>query len=233
MQPEPRAILFDLDDTLYPLRSFVRSGFVACAEFLHRAMGLDPREVLLVLLAASDGPDRGRELQVCAEQFGLTDAIVGTLVDVIRHHDPTLRLPRASREVLAALRGRWRLGVVTNGLPDLQARKAKALGLPRLVDTIVYANALGDGRGKPQPEPFLEAARRLSVSPDRTLFVGDDLRCDMFGAGQVGMRTVQLERQHNGRSPKRIYVDTTISSLYELLRVAEPLVPTYRSSHVA
>jgi FMN phosphatase YigB (HAD superfamily) len=234
MQPEARAILFDLDDTLYPLRTFVGSGFVACAGYLDRAMGLDPRGVLSVLLAASDGPDRGRELQVCAEQFGLSHTIVGTLVEVIRQHDPVLRLPRASREALAALRGGWRLGVVTNGLPDLQARKADALGLPRLVDTIVYAHAVGDGRGKPQPEPFLEAARRLGVSPDRTLFVGDDVGCDMFGAGRVGMRTVQLVHRHSGRPPKRTYyADTTISSLCELPGVAEPLVPTNRSCHVA
>ena len=41
---------------------------------------------------------------------------------------PTLRLPASSAAALAAARARgWRLGVVTNGRPDVQARKAEAL----------------------------------------------------------------------------------------------------------
>jgi putative hydrolase of the HAD superfamily len=234
MQPEPRAVLFDLDDTLYPLRNFVRSGFAACAVYLDRVVGLDPREVLSVLLAASAGAERGGELRVCAMRYGLSTAMVHALVQVIREHSPLLTLPAASRAALAAMRPGWRLGVVTNGLPDRQARKVSALGLPPMVDTIVYANAVGDGRGKPQPEPFLEAARRLAISPERTLFVGDDLRCDVLGARLVGMRTVHFSPRPDGvvvgGSP---FADATISSLHALSAVAETLLPAYRVDDVA
>jgi putative hydrolase of the HAD superfamily len=235
MQPEPRAILFDLDDTLYPRRYFVRSGFVACAEYLDRELGLNPRVVLSMLLGASVGPDQGRELQVCAARFGLTTAVVTTLIEVIRQHAPSLILPQSSREALAALHVGWRLGVVSCGFPDLQERKACALGLPLVVDTIVYANALSDDdRGKPQTEPFIEAARRLRVIPERIVFVANHLRCDVSGAVQVGMRTVHVQGEHTGRAAERNFMaDVTISSLGELPMVVEPLVPEYRSADVA
>jgi putative hydrolase of the HAD superfamily len=231
MQPEPRAILFDLDDTLYPLSTFVHSGFAVCAGYLERVAGLDARKVFALLISASVGPNRGRELQLCAAGFGLSPEMVGTLLEVIRQHWPSLSLPRASREVLLRLRPSWRIGVVTNGLPARQARKSEALGLARLVDTIVYAQAVGDGRGKPHPEAFLEAARRLNVPPARTLFVGNDLRCDVLGAHRVGMRAIHFRP---GRGPVRAVrscaADATISSLDVLLSVAEPIVPAHWSS---
>jgi putative hydrolase of the HAD superfamily len=234
MQPEPRAVLFDLDDTLYPLRHFVRSGFVACAAHLEREMGLNPRNVLSILLGASIGPDRGRELQVCVARCGLTSAIVPALVEVIRQHPPQLSLPLASCEALAALRDGWLLGVVTNGPPDVQERKVRALGLPLVVDTIVFAAAVGDGRGKPQPEAFLEAAGRLGVIPERTVFVGNDLLCDVFGASRVGMRTVLVERPRGSRAPERLCnPDVTIASLCELAGLVESLVPQRWTADVA
>jgi FMN phosphatase YigB (HAD superfamily) len=97
-----------------------------------------------------------------------------------------------------------------------------------LVDTIVYANAFGNGRGKPQPAPFLEAARRLGVVPARTVFVGDDLRCDVYGARRAGMRAIHFAHGHEGqRRKRRQSADATISSLDALPRVAEPIVPMH------
>jgi putative hydrolase of the HAD superfamily len=234
VQPEPRAMLFDLDDTLYPLRSFVRSGFVACARYLDREMGFNPRETLTILQTASAGPERGRELQACTAHFGLPGTMVSVLIDVIRQHKPALRLPEASGDVLRSLRDGWRLGIVTNGLHEIQARKVGALALAPLLDTIVYANSIGDGRGKPEPEPFLEAVRRLGVTVERTVFVGNDLGCDVFGADRVGMRTVHLRRSLPTSGPTRVCTpDATIKSLRELRTIGDALVPVRWSANVA
>lgn len=42
---------------------------------------------------------------------------------------------------------------------------------------------------KPHPEPLLEAARRIGVSPADCLYVGDDIR-DIQAGRAAGMRTV-------------------------------------------
>lgn len=234
MQPDARAIVFDLDDTLYPLERFVRSGFAAVAAELQRGHGIDAKKAFRVLTSATRGGARGRELQVCAEHFRLPDAIVGDLVDVIRLHRPSIRLPRVSVDAIEQLRGRWRIGVLTNGLPDLQARKVDALGLRFLVDAVVYANALGDGRGKPAPEPFHEVARTLGVMPARTVFVGDDVRCDVFGAACAGMRTIHLKGSHD-MSPRvdACYADATAATIADVPALAEALVAEDWSVDVA
>src|SRR5689334_905802 len=98
---EPRAILFDLDDTLYPYRAFVRSGFRAVGKRLAEERGLPTRAVLKVLRRALVGGARGRELQALCERFSLPASIVPELADVIREHTPSLRLPKETVRVLS------------------------------------------------------------------------------------------------------------------------------------
>ncbi len=192
MPPESRAVVFDLDDTLYPYRRFTLSGFLAVARHLEDTCGLDARLALAALLGARRGPDRGREIQACLVQHDLGADRLSELVDLLRHHEPRLRLPRASVRALTALRrDGWRVGVLTNGQPTIQRRKVVALGLTPLVDVVVYATAHGRGLGKPDPEPFAEIARRLGAPARRTVFVGDDEHCDIGGAVRAGMHPVR------------------------------------------
>jgi len=234
MRHDARAVLFDLDDTLYPLRRFVASGFGAVAAHLEATRQLDADAVLNVLEQASADGFAGRELQACARRFALPGEVVPELVEVIRRHEPRLRLPRESLSALQALRPGWKLGVVTNGFPDIQARKAAALGLPALVDAIVYASEHGAGGGKPDREPFDEALRRLGVPADRAVFVGDDELCDVYGAGLLGMRTVFLAGPGpRGFRRRSCYADETVQSLIEVPDVAGRLVDVERPRHVA
>jgi putative hydrolase of the HAD superfamily len=188
MLPDRRAVIFDLDDTLYPYRRFVLSGFAAVAAYLARTHRFDRRRVLRLLARAAHTPERGRELQVCLEQLGLRATMLPPLLAVLRDHQPTMELPRPAVQTLVRLRAEgWRLGVLTNGVRPLQARKVAALGVLRHVDTVVYATEHGSGLGKPEPEPFFEVLRRLRVEPAHTVFVGDDETCDVMGASGAGL----------------------------------------------
>lgn len=191
--PEPRAIVFDLDDTLYPLRRFVLSGFAAVAAVVARELGVPPERVTRTLRRASRAA-RGRELQQLCRRFSLPASDVARLVEIVREHTPHIQLPRETVRVLAALRPRWRLGVLTNGLAAIQRRKVAALGLAGLVDAVVFAAECGDGRGKPARAAFLTVLDRLGTPADRTVFVGDDLDADIFGARRAGMRTIRVAR---------------------------------------
>ena len=190
--PEPRAILFDLDDTLYPYRAFLRSGFRAVARRLAADRGLPAASILRVLYRALVDGARGRELQVLCARYALPATLVPALADVVREHAPSLRLPRQTTRVLAELRRGWRVGIVTNGAPRIQRRKVEALGLAPLVDAVVFAGEHGDGRGKPAAAPFEAALARLGTTAAQTVFVGDDRRADVEGAAAVGMRAIHL-----------------------------------------
>jgi HAD superfamily hydrolase (TIGR01509 family) len=86
--------------------------------------------------------------------------------------------------LLARLRGRVRLGLLTNAAKGAGAR-LRARGVSSLFDDVV---ASGDvGVAKPDPEAFLLAARRLGVAP-RACAVVDDLERNVAGARAAGMR---------------------------------------------
>jgi putative hydrolase of the HAD superfamily len=229
---EPRAILFDLDDTLYPYRAFVRSGFRAVGTRLAEERGLPTRAVLKVLRRALVGGARGRELQALCERFSLPASIVPELAEVIREHTPSLRLPRETVSVLSSLRDSWRVGVVTNGTPRIQRRKVAALGLDRFVDTVVFATEHGDGRGKPDATPFQAALERLGTNAAQAVFVGDDRHADIDGAAAVGMRTIHLWTRDAACDCGSRAAGVHVNALAEVPATADRLVPLRTESHV-
>jgi putative hydrolase of the HAD superfamily len=229
MPPDHGAVLFDLDDTLYPRRRFVLSGFAAVAAHVERFWGI-PASASFAVLAGATRRAPGRELQALVAGFDLPPWLVPQLVEVIRAHPPRLRLPAASARVLGTLRTGWRLGIVTNGPPDVQARKVKALGLAALVDTVVYAQGVGRGVGKPDRAVFVEAARRVGVRPALAVFVGDDPVADIAGARHAGMSAVHVQR---GPAPRPVPLgaaaDAVVRTLDEVPSVAMALIDGRRA----
>ena len=217
------AIVFDLDDTLYPHARYVHSGFSAVARHLAQRFGLDANDVYAALRRASEIGFAGREFQrVCASYDGLDASIVPELVGVLRAHEPDLYVSHDVLDTLQALRrDGWRIAILTNGLPKAQAAKVRALGLSPLVDHVIYANDYAAG-GKPAPEPFLEALRRLRVAPHHAVMVGDDSVNDIEGARAVGMRTVLLSRREPPRADSG--ADIVVRNLTDLTRIAAHLV---------
>jgi putative hydrolase of the HAD superfamily len=123
---------------------------------------------------------------------GLDLSHVDALREIYRRHQPRLRLPRASRDALALARGSWRIAVLTNGLPAVQRSKVAALGLTSLVDEVVYAHEVGEG--KPDAAVFLAACRALDVPPGRSVMAGDDPWCDIDGARRAGLRAIRVRQ---------------------------------------
>ena len=196
-----RAVLFDLDDTLYPYRRFVVSGFAAVATELSDRYGLDARAAFRMLCRASRGPARGSEIQVVLAASQLPPTLAPALIHRLNQHTPRLRLPRASAAVLADLRrSGWSIGIITNGTPDIQRRKIDQLGLMHMVDAAVCAAEFGSGCGKPESAPFIELSRQLQVAPERTVVVGDSEECDVAGAIATGMHAILCTtwRRHGG-----------------------------------
>lgn len=188
------AVIFDLDDTLYPERRYALSGFAAVSREVSARYGIDPRDAFRALARALRDGRRHQGFQELCERYALDYAEVPRLVHVLRMHRPRLRLPRATADVLATVRRAQPTAVVTNGLPTVQVRKVAALGLEALVDCVVYASEHGTGLGKPDPAPFLAVCVRLGVHPRECVFVGNDPSTDIAGARAVGMKTIRIGR---------------------------------------
>jgi putative hydrolase of the HAD superfamily len=222
------ALIFDLDDTLYPERQFIRSGFHAVASEIERRHGVPTRAGLATLFRALRHGRRSQALQELAQEHHLPEAIVAEMVAIIRAHEPSLRLPAATTDVLIAARKRgWRLGVLTNGPPDVQARKAAALRLDSLVDAVVFAHDCGTRVGKPAREPFHTILARLGAPPASSIFVGDDPWCDIAGARGVGLRAILLCRRENrGTLAPECEPDLFVQSIEGVIAAVEHLCRT-------
>lgn len=201
--PPTHAVLFDLDDTLYAELTYVHSGFRAVAAYLSEAHGL-PADVLFDdMLDELTREGRGQIFdRVVARHDLRTPDLVPALVQIYREHPPCIAL---FPDVLPAL-GRLRrlgvkLGLITDGHWRVQERKVAALGLHNLMEVIIYTGQRGPDYWKPNPAPFLDAARALAITPAQAAYVGNDPAKDFGGANHVGMLTIHLLRREGDEAP--------------------------------
>lgn len=92
------------------------------------------------------------------------------------------------------------VGALTNAAVAYQTTKLERVGLADRVPVLVGVDTLGVG--KPAPEAFLEACRRLGTDPSRTAYVGDELDVDALGAVAAGLIGVWVDRP----GPRRVDV---------------------------
>lgn len=103
-----------------------------------------------------------------------------------------LRLYPEVLEVIRALKGRYQLGVISNGPSDLQRRKLKLFDLEKEFHPIVISGELGIA--KPRPEIFQHALAQVGLAPEEALYVGDSPVYDIPGAQGAGMWAAWVNR---------------------------------------
>jgi putative hydrolase of the HAD superfamily len=121
--------------------------------------------------------------------------------------------------VLDALKGKYKLLLLTNGSPDLQ--REKLAGVPELApyfDHIIISGEFGEG--KPAASIFRHALERLGIKPEHGIMVGDKLTTDILGANTIGMTSVWVNR-HSAVRNDDIIPSHEIVHLEELLLLLE------------
>jgi putative hydrolase of the HAD superfamily len=195
----PQAVLFDLDDTLFPEHEFVDGGFRAVAAFLAARTGRSAQDLTDRLWALHRRDGRGRLFDALVEALDEIAAIdeselVRACLLVYRGHHPDLELFPGALELIERLRRDGiRTGIVSDGNAYVQSRKLAGLhGLADAFDVVVLTDLLGSGFSKPSPVPFRVACRLLDVEPSATIYVGNDPRKDFAGARAAGLRTIRF-----------------------------------------
>lgn len=191
-----KAVIFDLDDTLYDHAHFVRSAYQDVAGTFARLTGLPP-EPFRERIWADFGVRTGRchtifrdalEASGCA-----AEDLEPALVRAYREHVPAnLACHPGVLAGLQALAHRLPLGLLTDGQPGLQRRKIAALGLAPWFDAILVGGDLGPAVYKPSPILYRTILDRLGVVPGEALVVGDDPRTDLAGAEAAGIPALRV-----------------------------------------
>jgi HAD superfamily hydrolase (TIGR01509 family) len=143
---------------------------------------------------------------------------------------PGVRAYDGTVEVLRTLRvAGLKTGLITNATMPMWMRdtELKATGLLELLDVRLTAGDVG--KFKPHPKPFQEALKRLHVSADEAVFVGDQVHDDVAGAQAAGMRAVWI-RHGADVSNGSCKPNATIASIRELLKTLDLWFPGWRET---
>jgi putative hydrolase of the HAD superfamily len=216
----PRAILFDLDDTLNDrqatLKIFVEHFL---QEFASKLEPISFDDLLLEYQRVDAGGYRPRDQvhAMLAESLPWLEPIKPlTLVTFWYGLFPKLSVPMPhARETLIALQSRGiKLGLVTNGKTRVQQQKLETLGLQEFFDPILISEHLGIK--KPDSRIFEIALEHWELEPAHVWMVGDHPVNDVLGARGAGLTGVWLKNA-NHVWPNTIERGLEIEALPELL----------------
>jgi HAD superfamily hydrolase (TIGR01549 family) len=174
-----KAIIFDLDDTLYPEIEYVKSGFNAIAEFF---CDKELSEKLWNLFVQ----DKNNVYQ----RYGFSKEECDKCVEIYRSHKPNIRLSNEIKEVLKSLKSKeYKLGIITDGRPKGQWNKIYALGLEKIIDKIIVTDELGGVEyRKPNPTAFKLIKEHFNLEYDEMLYIGDNPIKDFKAPQQLGIK---------------------------------------------
>jgi phosphoglycolate phosphatase/putative hydrolase of the HAD superfamily len=192
---DPKALVFDLDNTLYTNPAYAQFQEDALVERLGRELGI----------GAAAAAARIAALRAEREAAGLGKTSLGKLFaalgvemrDSVRWREecfePAKWLKRDER-LAAALRNLakdFKLALMTNNPRSVGEKSLDALGARSSFSALV---GLDDTlSGKPAPEPFLEVCKRLGLEPRRCVSIGDRFDVDLAPAMELGMGAILVE----------------------------------------
>lgn len=224
-RPWPKAVLFDLDDTLWPIAPVILQAEQTLYAWLgqhaprvaERFSIENLRQSRLVLLASK--PEFHLDLGAL-RRAGLISAFeeAGENIDQVEH--AMVHFFAARNAVipyddvvpgLLRLKGRALIGSISNGNADLQA-----IGLAHHFQVSVAAHQLGFA--KPDAAIFHAACDALGVAPAEAVYVGDDVLLDVRAAQRAGLRAVWMNRTgSSGHLEHGVTPDAICSNFDELL----------------
>jgi len=221
MRPTIQAVVFDLDDTLYAERDYVRGGYRAVAGHLQESLGRDDAFEDWLWRRFQAGQASGA-IGALNEHFGLgLDAgAIASLVGVYRNHSPDISPRPGTVELLRRLRRRCRLGLLSDGFLPAQRLKLDALKIAPMFDAVVMTEEMGRQCWKPAPDGFVAIRAVLGPPDEACAYVADNPAKDFLAPNRLGWTSVQLlcpgQIHSVNAAPKGGQPQIVIASLDEL-----------------
>ena len=205
-----KAVLFDLDDTLYDHLHSAKHGLIALSQRYPAMLEVPVREledrysraleqvhVRLLHGEVTQTEARTLRMQELFQSFEIQvsdEQAFAEYKQFRRDYESVCRCVPGSETLLRRLRQLGlRLAIVTNNLVSEQLPKLEQLGIHGSFDVVSISEEVG--APKPDPKIFEITLHRLAVSSSEAVMVGDSLASDVAGARSLGMRTVWLNRR--------------------------------------
>ncbi|MHC4547202.1 MAG: TIGR02253 family HAD-type hydrolase [Planctomycetota bacterium] len=226
-----RAILFDIDDTLFPTTVFSeRARRRAVDAMVHAGLRVEAeaayQELEQVVQEFSSNYGHHFDKLVLRLSEHLREGVHPAIViasGVCAYHATKEHIkpyPDAVRALDALSRSSLLRGVLTNGLTVKQAEKLVRLGLESAFSSGAIFISEEIGVAKPHPKIFLIACEHLGIAPGEALYVGDHPVKDVDPAHEAGLITClrQGDGKHRGIAGTHA-PDITVDNLDQLVTI--------------
>ncbi len=211
-----KGVIFDLDDTLYSEKQYVKSGYKKIAEYIGHQ---EAEEKLWNYFLEGKPAIDAYLIEIGAENKK------AECLDIYRSQMPEINLYDDVAELFQSLKENdIKVGIITDGRPEGQRNKIKALGLEKLVDDIIITDELGGVQfRKPNDISFRIMQCRWRVPFEQMVYIGDNLGKDFQAPRQLGMRGIYIMNEE-GLYTNKEKVDGILETVIGINGVKEVLL---------
>ncbi|MFG3284277.1 HAD family hydrolase [Streptomyces sp. NPDC048111] len=225
-----RAVLWDIDDTIFDYTTASRSGMrthlgleglpVAYATVegaLDRWSEVTAHHWARFAAGETDWAGQRRDRVRSFVDEGMSDEAADAWFERhVAHYEAAWSLFPDTLPVLDLLAADYRHAVLSNSSLLNQDRKLRTLGVRDRFEALLCAAELGVA--KPEAAAFHAACEALGLPPEEIVYVGDQPDIDARGAVEAGLKGVWLDRSGTGGRPELVRI-TGLDQLPGLLRL--------------
>lgn len=200
-----KAVIFDLDDTLYNYIEFHEGAVLASYEKANELFGVDKSRFLeafeygktrakIGMENVASGHNRILYYQLALEYLGINpidyaidlyEAYWGYILDRIELYPYVIPL-------FEELKNKGiKIGILSNLTTYIQHRKLRKLNISKYVDALVTSEEASVE--KPDEKTFARILEKLEINPSEAVMVGDSLKNDKAGAEAVGILGIHFD----------------------------------------
>lgn len=189
-----KAIIFDMDDTLYYEKDYVYSGMLAVDMWIKLRFQVNGFYQIAIELFESG--EKGFIFNKTMELLNISydESLIRQMIKTYRTHQPNIQLLDDAKWVLNHLSNDVKLGLISDGYLNVQANKVQALRLKGRFHSIILSDRFGKENWKPSRVPYDHAIMDLKVAHNECIYIGDNVTKDFITARKLGWKTIHIER---------------------------------------
>jgi len=228
-----KAILFDIDDTLFDRAEAQRKwAHLMIQEYREVFKGIEQKVAVNTLLKSdriateecnrthSRDVARIGRFKIFLKLLNLSSEPAEDITVLYVKSYPQINSPvKGAKSVIEHLAKRFQLGIVSNGFRDVQYQKLESLEIKDLFDCIVLSAEVGVW--KPDPRLFLKAISLLERRSEECMYVGNSYEDDILGAKKAGIQTCWFNPVGAPAVQKGYKPNYVVQKLSEILEIVD------------